>query len=113
VRFYIDGKKLRKEPLANVRYIEARTEDLTVEHHKQILRGKSRGRTIILTEWLPRGMIPFYPGAKFFKPENLQQTSNRLVLPDCRKHDDIKRIIFPGRSAAEIVDAIKAEAYNP
>jgi hypothetical protein len=70
VHFYIDGKKLRTEPLVNVRYVEARPGDLTVEHHKQVLRGKSKVRTIILTEWLPRGMIPFYPGAKFFKPEN-------------------------------------------
>jgi hypothetical protein len=67
VTFYINGKTLADKPAAGVRYVKARTSELLTEHHEQLLTGRGDVRRIILEHWLPRGMIPFYPGAEFMK----------------------------------------------
>jgi hypothetical protein len=67
ITFYINGNRLLKKPVDGVRYVNARTSELLFEHHDQLLTGHGEVRRIILEHWLPRGMIPFYPGAEFMK----------------------------------------------
>jgi hypothetical protein len=69
--FYIQGTSLSRKPAEGVRYVKARTAELLVEHHEQLLAGCGTAtadvRRIILEHWLPRGMIPFYSGVEFMK----------------------------------------------